>query len=77
MKQLVEFMAKALVDDPEKVHVSQHEGEHGGIVYELRVAESDLGKVIGKRGRTARAMRTVLKAASTKARDRAVLEIVE
>ena len=76
MKELVEFMARALVDNPEKVRVSEIEGEQTSVI-ELRVAKEDLGKVIGKQGRTARAMRTILSAASTKIRKRAVLEIIE
>ncbi|MCE5243101.1 MAG: KH domain-containing protein [Desulfobacteraceae bacterium] len=76
MKELVEFMARALVDNPEKVKVSEIEGEQTSVI-ELRVAKEDLGKVIGKQGRTARAMRTILSAASTKLRKRAVLEIIE
>jgi hypothetical protein len=69
-------MARALVDNPEKVKVSEIEGEQTSVI-ELRVAKEDLGKVIGKQGRTARAMRTILSAASTKIRKRAVLEIIE
>lgn len=76
LKELVEFMARALVDNPEKVIVSEIEGEQTSVI-ELRVAKEDLGKVIGKQGRTARAMRTLLSAASTKLRKRAVLEIIE
>jgi uncharacterized protein len=76
LKELIEFMAKALVDNPEKVKVSEIEGEQTSVL-ELRVAKEDLGKVIGKQGRTARAMRTILSAASTKIRKRAVLEIIE
>ncbi|MEN6485156.1 MAG: KH domain-containing protein [Syntrophobacteraceae bacterium] len=76
LKELVEFMARALVDNPEKVKVSEIEGEQTSVI-ELRVAKEDLGKVIGKQGRTARAMRTILSAASTKLRKRAVLEIIE
>ena len=76
MKELVEFMAKALVDSPEQVNVAEIEGEKTSVI-ELSVAKDDLGKVIGKQGRTARAMRTILSAASTKARKRAVLEIIE
>ena len=68
--------ARALVDNPEKVKVSEIEGEQTSVI-ELRVAKEDLGKVIGKQGRTARAMRTILSAASTKIRKRAVLEIIE
>ncbi|GKT07937.1 KH domain-containing protein [Desulforhabdus sp. TSK] len=76
LKELVDFMARALVDNPEKVNVSEIEGEQTSVI-ELRVAKEDLGKVIGKQGRTARAMRTILSAASTKIRKRAVLEIIE
>ena len=76
MKQLIEDIAKALVDIPDDVVVKVVEGEQVTVL-ELRVAPSDLGKVIGKQGRTARAMRTILSAASTKIRKRAVLEIIE
>ena len=76
MRELIEYIAKALVDNPEQVQVSQVEGEVTSVI-ELRVAKSDLGKVIGKEGRTARAMRTLLTAASTKLKKRAVLEIIE
>jgi len=76
LRDLIDFMARALVDNPEKVKVSEIEGEQTSVI-ELRVAKEDLGKVIGKQGRTARAMRTILSAASTKIRKRAVLEIIE
>ena len=76
LKELVEYLAKSLVDKPEEVQVAEVGGEQT-IVYELRVAKDDLGKVIGKQGRTARAMRTILGAASTKAKKRSVLEILE
>lgn len=76
MKELVEIMAKALVDKPEEVEVTEIEGEQTTVI-ELKVAKEDLGKVIGKQGRTARAMRTILGAASTKIRKRSVLEIIE
>jgi len=76
LKELIEMIAKALVDYPEQVEVSELEGEQTSVI-ELRVAKEDLGKVIGKQGRTARAMRTILSAASTKIRRRAVLEIIE
>jgi len=76
LKELVEYMAKALVDSPDDVRVTEIEGEKTSVI-ELNVAKDDLGKVIGKQGRTARAMRTILSAASTKARKRAVLEIIE
>jgi predicted RNA-binding protein YlqC (UPF0109 family) len=76
MKALVEAMAKALVDNPEAVNVAEVEGEKT-TVFELRVSESDLGKVIGKQGKTARAMRTILSASGTKLGKRCVLEILE
>jgi len=76
MKELISYIAKALVDSPEAVEVSEVEGEQTSVI-ELKVAKSDLGKVIGKQGRTARAMRTILNAASTKIKKRAVLEIIE
>ena len=76
MKELVEYLAKSLVDNPDAVVVTEVEGEQTSVL-ELKVAKEDLGKVIGKQGRTARAMRTILGAASTKARKRSVLEILE
>jgi predicted RNA-binding protein YlqC (UPF0109 family) len=76
MRDLVEYMAKALVDDSDNVKVTEVEGERVTVI-ELRVAPGDLGKVIGKQGRTARALRTILNANATKLRKRAVLEIVE
>ena len=76
MKDLIEYIAKALVDQPEQVKVSEVEGEKTSVI-ELTVAKEDLGKVIGKQGRTARAIRTILSAASTKIRKRSVLEIIE
>lgn len=76
LKDLVEFMAKSLVDAPDDVQVNEVTGEHATVV-ELKVAKDDLGKVIGKQGRTARSMRTILAAASTKLNKRSVLEIVE
>lgn len=76
MKALVEDIAKALVDQPEAVSVQQIDGERT-MVFELRVDKSDIGKVIGKQGNTARAIRTILGAAGTKLGKRCVLEIVE
>ncbi len=76
LKELIEYMVKSLVDNPDEVNISEVEGEQTSVI-ELKVAKEDLGKVIGKQGRTARAMRTILSAASTKARKRAVLEILE
>jgi predicted RNA-binding protein YlqC (UPF0109 family) len=76
MRELVEQIAKALVDESDKVKVTEVAGESVTVI-ELRVAPPDLGKVIGKQGRTARAIRTILNANATKLRKRAVLEIVE
>lgn len=76
MKALIETMARSLVDSPDDVKVAEVEGEKT-TVYELRVAKVDLGKVIGKQGKTARAMRTILGAAGTKVGKRCVLEILE
>ncbi|MFH1219877.1 MAG: KH domain-containing protein [Candidatus Eisenbacteria bacterium] len=76
MKELVEYIAKSLVDNPDDVTVKEVEGEKT-TVYELRVGPGDLGKVIGKHGRTARSIRTLLNAAATKSGKRAVLEILE
>jgi predicted RNA-binding protein YlqC (UPF0109 family) len=76
MKELIKYMAEALVDKPEMVSVSEIIGEQTTVI-ELRVAKEDLGKVIGKQGRTAKAMRTILSAASTRIRKRTVLEIIE
>jgi hypothetical protein len=76
MKELLELIAKALVDNPEEVVVSEVDGEQTAIL-ELRVAQEDLGKVIGKQGRTARAIRTILSAAGMKLRKRFHLEIIE
>lgn len=75
-KDLVEYIAKTLVDDPSEVQVEQIEGEKSTIL-ELRVAADDLGKVIGKHGRIAKAIRTVLSASSTKTGKRVVLEILD
>ena len=76
MKDLISYIAKSLVDKPEEVVVTEIEGEQTSVI-ELKVAKEDLGKVIGKQGRTARAMRTILGAASTKINKRSVLEIIE
>ncbi|MGO9139115.1 MAG: KH domain-containing protein [Syntrophales bacterium] len=76
MKELIKYIAQSLVDNPDSVDVSEVLGEQTSVI-ELRVAKEDLGKVIGKQGRTAKAMRTILSAASTKLRKRAVLEIIE
>ncbi|MDD9944530.1 MAG: KH domain-containing protein [Myxococcales bacterium] len=76
LREIIAFVAKALVDDPDAVEVTAVEGEKT-VVVELAVAPSDLGKVIGKDGRTARALRTLLSATSAKYSQRAVLEILE
>ncbi len=76
MKELVEQIAKALVDSPDEVRVRAVEGEQVTVL-ELRVAQSDLGKVIGKQGRTARSIRTILGAAGMKLKKRFTLEILE
>ena len=76
MKELIEVMAKALVDAPGEVSVTENKGDNTSI-FELRVAKGDVGKVIGKEGRTAESMRIILTAASTKLRRRCVLEIVD
>lgn len=76
LKTLVETIARALVDSPEQVQVSEVVGEQT-IVIELKVAKSDLGKIIGKEGRNARSFRTILSAVSTKLKVRTVLEILE
>jgi uncharacterized protein len=76
MKELIEMIAKALVDSPDEVVVNEVSGEQTTVL-ELRVAQSDLGKVIGKQGRTARSIRTLLGAAGMKLRKRFVLEILE
>jgi predicted RNA-binding protein YlqC (UPF0109 family) len=76
LKELIEFLARALVDKPDEVQVVEISGEQT-VVLELRVAKDDLGKVIGKQGRTVKAMRAILSAASSKVRKRAELEILE
>jgi predicted RNA-binding protein YlqC (UPF0109 family) len=76
VKELVEYIVKSLVDNPNKVDIREVEGEKTTVI-ELRVDQSDLGKVIGKQGRTARAIRTLLNAAGIKKGKRVVLEILE
>lgn len=76
MQELVEFVAKSLVDHPDKVEVKEIEGEKTTVI-ELKVAPEDLGKVIGRQGRTARALRTLLAAVARKSNKRTVLEILE
>ena len=76
MKELIEVMAKALVDGPEEVTVTENKGQYTS-VFELRVAKGDVGKVIGKEGRTAQSMRIILAGNSNKLKRRCVLEIVD
>ncbi len=75
MKELVEFIAKSLVDNPDAVTVNEIEGE-SSIILELKVASEDVGKVIGKQGRIAKAIRTVVKAAAVKQNKRVLVEII-
>ena len=77
MKELVEVIAKALVDSPEEVVVTERKEDDGTIVIELRVAKDDMGKVIGKKGRIAKSIRTVVKTAATKQNLKTVVDIVE
>ncbi|ABW68112.1 conserved hypothetical protein [Desulfosudis oleivorans Hxd3] len=76
MKELIEYIAKALVDNPDQTVVTEVDGSQTSVL-ELKVAKEDLGKIIGKQGRTARALRTILSAASAKLKKRTVLEIIE
>ncbi len=76
LRDLVEHIAKVLVDNPEAVQINEIEGEQTSVI-ELKVAKEDLGKIIGKEGRTAKAIRTILGAAGSKLRKRVVLEIIE
>ncbi|HUR81699.1 MAG TPA: KH domain-containing protein [Thermoanaerobaculia bacterium] len=76
MDELIEFLAKSLVDNPDEVRVSHHQRDQQTVL-ELEVAEADLGKVIGRQGRTARALRTLLNAAGSKSRRRYSLDILD
>jgi predicted RNA-binding protein YlqC (UPF0109 family) len=75
MKDLIKYIAQALVDHPEAVEVSEVEGEQTSVI-ELKVAKDDVGKIIGKQGRTAQAIRTILSAASGKAKKRTLLDVI-
>ena len=77
MQELLVFLARALVDEPDKVEVEQFEEDDGTLVLELSVADDDYGKVIGRGGRTAQALRTVVKAAAVKDNRRVLVDIVE
>ena len=76
MKELVEYIAKSLVDQPDAVKVTEVEGERTSVI-ELSVAKEDMGRIIGKQGKTATAMRTLLNAAGMKQKKRTILEIIE
>lgn len=76
MKELIEYIVKSIVDNPEEVEVTQIDGE-STVVFELRVKQDDVGKVIGKKGRTINAIRTLVNASAAKSGMRAMLEIVE
>lgn len=75
MKELLEIIAKALVDEPDCVSVNQTDGEHS-VILELKVADGDMGKIIGKQGRIAKSIRTVMKAAANRENKRVVVEII-
>jgi predicted RNA-binding protein YlqC (UPF0109 family) len=77
VRDLLEFLARTLVEDPDAVRVTEVEEEDGEVVLELEVAEDDLGRVIGRGGRVASALRAVVKAAATRAEKRAVVEILD
>ncbi|HHF09073.1 MAG TPA: KH domain-containing protein [Candidatus Atribacteria bacterium] len=76
MKELVEYLVKALVDNPEQAKVTKVEGEQS-VIYEVRVAPEDMGKIIGKQGRIAKAIRTIVRAACVKNGKKAIVEILE
>ena len=76
MKELIEYIAKSLVDQPDAVKVTEVEGERTSVI-ELSVANEDMGKIIGKQGRTVSAIRTLLNAASMKQKKRTILEIID
>ncbi len=77
MRELLEFLAKALVDSPDRVRVEEFEEDDGTLVLELSVADDDYGKIIGRGGRTAQALRTLIKAAAVKDNRRVLVDIVE
>ena len=77
MKELIEFIAKSLVENPDQIVLSEEEDEDGTILVKLAAAQSDMGRIIGKQGRTAKAMRTLLNAKATRENKRANLQIME
>jgi len=77
MKELIEFIAKSLVENPEAITISEEESEDGTVLVKLAAAQEDMGRIIGKQGRTAKAMRTLLNAKATRESKRASLQIME
>ena len=77
MKELIEYLTRALVDEPDAVSIDSYEDEDGTIIYELHVAEDDVGKVIGRGGRTVNALRTVVRAAATGEGRRVLVDVVD
>ena len=77
MKELIEYLTRALVDEPDAVSIDSYEDEDGTIIYELHVAEDDVGKVIGRGGRTVNALRTVVRASSVKHGRRVLVDVVD
>jgi hypothetical protein len=77
MKELIEFIAKSLVEKPEAVIISEEQAEDGSVLVKLAAAQEDMGRIIGKQGRTAKAMRTLLNAKATRENKRATLQIME
>ena len=76
MKELIKYIVQALVDHPEQIDISETAGEQSTVL-EIKVAKKDIGKIIGKQGRTAQAMRTILNAASAKVKKRTIMEIID
>ncbi len=77
MKELLEYMVKELVDNPEEVQITEEEEDEKTVIFKLKVAEEDLGKVIGKKGRTANALRVVMRAASAKRGKSSIVKILD
>jgi len=76
VKELIKYIVQAMVDHPEQIEVSEVEGKHSTVL-EVKVAKEDIGKIIGKQGRNAQAIRTILNAASAKTKKRTIMEIIE
>lgn len=77
MKELIEYIARSLVEKPEEIDISEEAGEDGSVLIKLAAAQEDMGRIIGKQGRTAKAMRTLLNAKATREQKRASLQILE